>query len=216
MSTIKKIVLLLDGEEPSAAQLRYIVQNADFIIATDGAAGYAQKHGIALGAIIGDMDSISIDTKRYFLSHNTIMIEDPDQTTNDFEKALRYVKEEYPDSSLVILGIHGKRTDHLLVNFSVMLRYASDLNMEAHDMYHKHIFLTDRRHNITIQRPKGTLVTLLAFAPTKGITTSGLLYPLTDGVMEFGKKEGLSNVINSDNGATINIQSGALLVSIAL
>ena len=216
MTAPKKIVVLLDGEEPTAAQLYKTIARSDLVIATDGAASYAKKHGISLNAIIGDMDSIDFDTREYFLSDNTLIIKNPDQATNDFEKALLYLKDEYAGSSLTVLGIHGKRTDHLLVNFSVMLRYANVFfRIEALDSYHTHLFLTDKQKELTIERPKGTLVTLLAFLTTVGITTTGLLYALKDAEMEFGKQEGLSNIISSDMGATVSIRSGSLLVSVA-
>ncbi len=214
---VKHILLLLDGEEPAREIIAEYASHADIIAATDGAASYARHNQISVDVILGDMDSIDSESKEYFLSHHSNFIENADQETNDFEKALQYLSSNYPDSKITVLGIHGKRTDHLLVNFSVMLRYTDSFEtLEAVDVFHTHRFLTTMKNQISIARPMPTSVTLLAFSPTSGITTKGLKYALDDADMEFGKREGLSNVVVSSEGAVVSIRQGSLLVSVAL
>ncbi|EEP81518.1 predicted protein [Uncinocarpus reesii 1704] len=43
-------------------------------------------------AIVGDLDSISLDTRKHYEGLNVTVIEDPDQYSTDFTKCLRYLK----------------------------------------------------------------------------------------------------------------------------
>ncbi|MDP4219722.1 MAG: thiamine diphosphokinase [Bacteroidota bacterium] len=209
----KHILVLLDGEEPSEAFVRHFLIQSAFVIATDGAAKYALKHNIPLDAIIGDMDSVSPDVRKRFASKGTRIIEDPDQQSNDFEKALRFIISN-PIRDVVVLGIHGKRTDHLLTNFSVLLRYADSFDkLSAYDATHEHHYLTADSPWHAFNRPVGTPVSLTPLPEAHGVTTSGLYYPLRNARMVFGEREGLDNLISADT-ATVELIRGALLVSV--
>ena len=213
MDEKKYILLLLDGEEPSKEILDQFVKNASMVIATDGAAGYAHTHSIPLHSIIGDMDSLNKSVKKEYEKAGTRMIEESEQETNDFEKALRYILSESLDSNVVILGIHGKRTDHMFANFSVMLRYTDAFDtVIAYDATHAHQFLTEETNWHSFDCPVGTIVSLTALPQAQGVTTSGLYYPLKNARMVFGEREGLSNIISADH-ATVEITSGAILIS---
>lgn len=210
----KHLLILLDGEEPSKMILEQFVKNAFFIIATDGAAVYAHAHTIPLDVIIGDMDSLSKDMRKEFEAKGTRIIEEPDQQSNDFEKALRFIVSASLATDIVVLGIHGKRTDHLLTNFSVMLRYTDSFNtLIAYDATHEHHFLTQEKHWYSFDYPVGTLISLTPLPQAQGVTTSGLYYPLKNARLVFGEREGLSNIISSDD-ASLEITKGAVLISI--
>jgi len=212
----KHILLLLDGEEPSKDLLDRFSKDALLIIATDGAARYAHTHEIRLDIIIGDMDSLPNDLKKKYEAKGTRIIEEPDQQANDFEKALRFIAAENLSKDVIVLGIHGKRTDHLLANFSVMLRYSDSFDSltsyDATDRYH---FLTAENHWYSFDSPVGTIVSLMPLPEAVGVTTSGLYYPLKNARMAFGEREGLSNIISADD-ATVEIRKGALLISIPI
>ena len=207
-------LLLLDGEEPSKKILEQFVKNASCIIATDGAAAYAHGNNIPLNIIIGDMDSLSKDIRKEYETKGTHIIEEPGQESNDFEKALRIILSESLGNDVVVLGIHGKRTDHLLTNFSVMLRHTDSFNsLIAYDATHEHHFLTEEKHWYSFDYPVGTLISLTPLPQAQGVTTSGLYYPLKNARMVFGEREGLSNIISADH-ATLEISKGSVLISI--
>lgn len=210
----KHILLLLDGEEPSKAFLEHFLINATVVVATDGAATYAHDYDIPLDVIIGDMDSLPIGLKKIFEAKKTRIIEESEQNSNDFEKALRFILSDSLGKDIIVLGIHGKRTDHLLTNFSVMLRYANSFDtLVAYDVTHEHHFLTAENHWYSFDYPVGTLVSLTPLPEARGVTTSGLYYPLKSARMVFGEREGLDNIISSE-GATVEITKGSLLISI--
>jgi thiamine pyrophosphokinase len=210
------ILLLLDGEEPSQVFLEKLAKKAGKIIAADGAARYARSYDIPLDIIIGDMDSMTSELRAFYEKQGTRFIAEPEQQSNDFEKALKYILAESLGNEIVVLGIHGKRTDHLLTNFSVMLRYSDEFeSLIAYDATQEHRFLTSGKHWHSLNRPVGTLVSLTPLPQAQGVTTSGLYYPLKNETMTFGKREGLSNIITEDT-ASVEIMKGALLISVPI
>ncbi len=215
MNDVKKhILILLDGEEPSKMILEQFAKNASFIIAADGAAAYAHRHTIPLDVIIGDMDSLHKDLRKEFEAKGTRIIEEAEQQSNDFEKALRFILSESLGNDIHVLGIHGKQTDHLLTNFSVMLRYADSFDtLIAVDATHEHHFLTEEKHWYSFDAPVGTLISITPLPQALGVTTSGLYYSLKNARMVFGEREGLSNIISAD-GARVEILKGTVLISI--
>jgi thiamine pyrophosphokinase len=81
----------------------------------------------------------------------------------------------------------------------------------------------DERHEVrllhgpasaTLSGAAGDLVTLLPLTErAQGITTEGLLYPLTNGSLRFGYARGVSNEL-TDTAATISLARGRLLVAL--
>jgi thiamine pyrophosphokinase len=210
------ILLLLDGEEPSQDFIEYHAKDASLIIATDGAAHYANSHDIPLNIIIGDMDSLSKELRTHYSAIGTQIVEIPEQQSNDFEKALQYILEKSLGKEIIVLGIHGKRTDHLLTNFSVMLRYSDDFDsLIAYDKTHQHHFLTAEKHWYSFTSHIGTQISLTPLPYAQGVSTSGLYYPLKNARMVFGEREGLDNIITEEP-ATVELAKGALLISVPI
>jgi len=212
----RRVILFLDGEEPNSALVRRNLDGdgVSLVIATDGAARYAMQHAIKLDAIVGDMDSLTQDATDFFSAQGTQIIAVVEQNSNDFEKALKYISSTGNDASICVFGIHGRRTDHVLTNFSVLQRYTNDFEeIIAYDETLVHRFLTTGKNTVTLDLSLGTIISLTPMPKAEGITTQGLLYPLENATMVFGENEGLSNRVESTGGATVSISTGALLVS---
>jgi len=212
----REVILFLDGEEPNAALVRrQLERNADaFLIATDGAARYAMHHAIKLDAIVGDMDSLTQDAMDFYAAQGTKIVAIAEQYSNDFEKALRYIASIGNDAKIYVFGINGRRTDHVLTNFSVLQRFTNEFEeIIAYDETLVHRFLTATKNTIQLDLPRSTIVSLTPLPKAEGVTTKGLLYPLENATMIFGENDGLSNRIDSDSKAEVSITSGALLVS---
>ena len=79
--TIKEAALVVNGEFPKKPSIIEKIKESKVIIATDGAANLLSEHGINPHYVIGDLDSINNDN-----DYN--VIETPDQSKTDLEKAL--------------------------------------------------------------------------------------------------------------------------------
>ena len=201
------------GDERAASQFTSI---ASLILCADSGSEHARKLGLAVDAIIGDLDSITPETLLHFQSQKNPsckIIQVPDQEHNDFEKALTYLSERW-NGAVRILGITGGRTDHTLSNFSIILRYAGKFSsIEAFDGEFIHSYLTTKHNHRSIECPIGTTISLMPFGEAIGITTKNLQYPLSNETLRLGQREGLSN-ISTASPVSISIESGALLVSV--
>lgn len=206
------IVLLLDGEPPSPRLAEYAAANAIYIAATDGAARTAKQLELPLHLIIGDLDSIDQEAREHFGSTRIIAV--ADQYSNDFEKAIQYILEQEVGDDLVILGMHGRRTDHTLTNLSVLVRFRDRFrSVRILDDHQEHRLLTKRYPELHLSQSNGSIISLTPLPHALDVTTSGLYYPITRAEMRFGQQEGLSNIINGHDGAHVTITDGALLVS---
>jgi thiamine pyrophosphokinase len=212
MSTPFALVLLA-GEPPAAELLREEADRAVLVYCADGAAEYARAAGIRVDRIVGDLDSLSRDTRSYFEERQTFVEHVPDQYSDDFEKTLRSLQKLHT-GPIRILGMTGKRTDHTLTNFSVMLKAQGWFeSMTAVEEALEHFFLTEDRPSFTAELPKDSLISLSPFGHAHGIRTTNLLYPLTDESLALGRREGLSNRV-SGRPVSVQLDSGALLISI--
>lgn len=181
-----KSVILCDGEHPGKNQLQNDLKQASLFIAADGGAQIAIQLNLYPDIIIGDLDSYEVTGEE-----ECEVIHDPDQETNDLEKALKFALTKSV-TDVIVYGATGKRVDHTLKNLSVLLQFDSEF---------RSIVFKDRYSVMSIVKspfrkalPIGTSVSLFPLSgKVKKITTSGLQYPLKEGVLENGKMDGTSN-----------------------
>lgn len=200
--------ILCDGEPPSESLFRSHYEQCNLFIATDGAARTALRFGSVPDVVIGDMDNFVPPP-----GYQGKIIKDPDQNTNDLEKALSYALQKGARDT-VILGATGKRLDHTLKNLSVYRRFHPKFDkLDFEDDYVK-IILLPRVFTGQVEAA-GTPVSLFPLSgKVTGIITSGLKYPLIDDVLENGVRDGSSNETTGTH-FEVKHQSGDLLLFIA-
>ena len=206
-------LVLLGGEISDRSFLGDLAEGACCIVCADSGAEYASSLELNVDAIVGDLDSISQSTLEQYRAKGTKIVRIPEQNNNDFEKALRHLSATF-HGHVKVLGMTGKRTDHTLANFSVMLRYTDRFeSVAAYDETGDHRFLTNKHTHCSIECPFGTTVSLVPFGTASGITTVNLQWPLSSDTLRLGEREGLSNVAIGSP-VEIRIEDGALLVTV--
>lgn len=204
-----KVLILCHGDPPSESLLVQERERCDHFIAADGGAWIALDRGCTPDLVIGDLDSFREDRRP---NGPWDLIQDPDQETNDLEKALTHA-HKLGATRVTLLGATGKRLDHTLKNLSVLLQF--------HNRF-KHIYMKETGGEIfflprswTDTVGKGRTLSLVPFGgPVHGIRTSGLLYPLRDETLQEGRRDGSSNESTSET-VTIEHTSGHLLLYLA-
>jgi thiamine pyrophosphokinase len=96
--------------------------------------GTASSDGFidCIDAIVGDLDSVSLDTLRYYGTSRTreipTVVHDPDQYSTDFQKSVCYIRYKWPVRDIAVWGGLGGRVDqamsqlhHLFVSSSMIL-----------------------------------------------------------------------------------------------
>jgi thiamine pyrophosphokinase len=203
----KKGLLIANGEIDCHLLKQFYRQKWDKIIAADGGALNAISCGIKPDVVIGDLDSVKELYEDNFLGLE--FIHRPSQELNDLEKALQYCRE-IGLQKLVLFGITGKRMDHAINNFSVLMRYLRYFEMEVYDRFSRILWAGEF---IEFEAEIGQTVSLIPLGRVEGITTRGLKYALTNEALEFGIREGLSNQV-VESPVQITVAKGNLLVFI--
>lgn len=176
----------------------------DLLVAADGGAYTVLGHDVVPDVIVGDLDSFTDAAPA-----GTELIHNPDQETNDLQKALTLALERGVDHA-VIAGAIGDRLDHGLNNLSVLQeytpRFASLCMVDDFGRY----FVADRDQSL--ETCAGQTVSLFPLSGrVEGVTTEGLRYPLNDEPLENGVRNGCLNEATGER-ARVRYSSGALLV----
>ena len=169
MNKLKSPLLIIaNGEFPSHSIPLEILTKANCIVACDGAADTLLDKGYIPDIILGDLDSISEDTKKKF--ENSI-IEIHDQSQNDLRKAFNYAIE-HNIHDISIIGASGKREDHMIGNIFSLLDY-KDLNIK---LFTDTGFFSCIHDEQTIDSFKGQQVSIFSADSTIKITSTNLKY----------------------------------------
>lgn len=196
-------VILLNGLLPDRSVFE-LVSSVPFI-AADGAANALIDMGIIPDILTGDLDSVRPEVIESVRQHGMV-IADPDQEINDFEKALRVAASSHWNTVLVA-GIHGGELEHTLNNWSVLMRHGRSMNLYALD---GHRIASPVYEAFSYTAEVGEIISVIP-QPRARLTTSGLHWPLTDEVLELGMREGARNrAIHSD--VSITVHEGSALV----
>ncbi|MDX1585519.1 MAG: thiamine diphosphokinase [Balneolaceae bacterium] len=202
-----KTLILCNGLPPSEELFKECQQWADYLIAADGGGNVAHRLNVVPDVVIGDMDSFN-----YPDSESYKVVFDPDQETNDLEKALKKAIDEGA-MEVIVLGATGKRLDQTLKNLSVMKQFNSSFNSLVYrDNFGDTFILPDIYRK---ELEPGTQVSLFPLSgKVTGIHTEGLKYSLTDEKLMNGVRDGSSNEVVSSP-IEITHKEGDLLMFIA-
>jgi thiamine pyrophosphokinase len=167
------IVILANGQFPSAQQALGLLRTAEIVICCDGAADKLIGFGMKPHIIVGDMDSISDETRKQYAF---TLIMSGDQESNDLTKAVEYcIMKGYP--SVTILGATGLREDHTLGNISLMMEYYPRIVVRMFSDFG--IFFLVKSGE-AVESNIGDKISIFSIDNTIRVTSRGLKYPLKD------------------------------------
>jgi len=199
-------LIICNGRPPSRWFLRRLAKESDWIVAADGGANTARRHGIRPDVIIGDMDSMTTATRRHFVG--TVVLHINRQDNTDLEKALDLLVLKGIRKA-VIVGATGGRVDFTLANFSVLWNYTPRMSIVVVGEGWRAMPVPGR---LTLRVRRGTTVSLIPFGSCGGITLTGFRYSLRNASMKVGKI-GVSNVVVR-NPCTVTVRRGHMLMLI--
>ncbi|KAH6724869.1 thiamine pyrophosphokinase [Leptodontidium sp. MPI-SDFR-AT-0119] len=114
-----------------------------FKVAADGGANRLYdlntQNGIDLtvDAVIGDLDSLFFEVRKYWESKNVPVIYDPDQYSTDFGKAVKYIRSSRAreTTDIVVIGGLGGRVDQGMATLSHLYTFQQDPGYATGRMY---------------------------------------------------------------------------------
>ena len=200
----EKIILVLNGEIPKKDELKSFIKQYNQIICADGAANEVIKLNINPDFILGDIDSLQTD----FINEKNNIVKLENQNLNDFQKALNWLKNRN-HKTVDIIGMDGKRIDHTIGNFSIILKEISDFDLTIFTKSGIFYTIKDKRKFQDICNRYFSI-----FSPKKNtkITTLGLKYELNNKALDNIHK----GTLNFANKNEVEIETnGEILVFIS-
>ncbi|MDP4183747.1 MAG: thiamine diphosphokinase [Bacteroidota bacterium] len=171
-------VILADGTFPSHEIPLKILEEADHIICCDGAVRKLLNYGKKPDAIIGDLDSLSLELRKEFSS---ITHRFRSQEINDLTKSVNWcIKQGFND--IAILGATGEREDHTLGNIFLLPLYAKNRNISMFTDFGSFQALLQSGE---MKSYPGQQISIFCNDPKLKITTSGLLYPIQNKALDM-------------------------------
>ena len=203
-----RILILANGEPPSAKLLARIAAEHDLFLAADGAALTAARLGVFPNIVSGDFDSLDLGAARLLLP-DAEFIPTPDQNQTDLEKALQIALGRGADS-VTVAGAAGRRIDHTLGNFSLLLRWREEYPSLPV------VFVSDGSEvravsgEIVLETEKENAVSLLSFDGRARVSMTGVRWPLDNHLLQVG----VGGLLNEAVGPRVFIEAvgGVILV----
>ncbi len=207
-----RTIIFTNGEYKNKAFYNKYLGNfaADYVICADGGANYARELNIKPDIIIGDMDSITTETRAFFAECRFDQYPTQKDET-DTELAITHAIKKGADK-VTILGGLGSRMDHSIGNIYLLKRFM-DAGVEA-EMVNENNRIRLIGKETAFQFPIGTIVSILPIGgDVEGLTITGFKYPITAGKMSVDKPYGISNVTTKET-QHIVFKKGMLLIVI--
>jgi len=197
-------LVIVNGVLPATRILDELRARCELIICADGGANRAHAAGLTPDYIVGDLDSMTDETRQAFPS--APIVHRPSQYETDLEKTLHFAVELGVTRALLV-GVTGFRLDHQLVNLNIAEKFCDRIEIETHDDYGAGHFI--REKEFIFEASIGQQISLIAFRCAEGIITGGLKYPLQDEAIEWAVRDGLSNEVVASP-VRISVKRGTL------
>jgi len=205
-----RAIIFANGTLADPEPVRRFIGPADLLIAADGGTRHALALGLTPSVIIGDLDSLTADDRRWTVEHGARLVEFPrDKNETDLELAINYAVDQ-GCTEIVIVAALGGRLDQTLGNLSLLTdsRLAA-LDIRLDDGMEEVFFVRER---CQVTGKPGDIVSLLPWGgDVTGVRTEGLRWPLNSETLYPHKTRGISNEMLGEI-AQIEIGSGLLLV----
>lgn len=192
---------VLSGEALPEEDLRAFAGQAAILMAGDGGAKHLWKYGLVPEAIVGDLDSSTLDE---FPEVPRIHV--PDQNHSDADKVLAVLGEKVP--KIMLACIHGGRVDHLLASFHSALAARSAVRWVLPNEYGA---LVRAGETVRPELPQGTRCSLIPLLGSR-VTLAGVAWPLENAPLQLGSAISLSNHITGE--LTLEVHEGAVWLSV--
>ncbi len=180
-------------------------QSGDLVIAADGGLVHLNALGNTPDLVIGDMDSLG-----YAPDHPHVMLLPVEKDVTDTEAALQEGLNR-GCTQFHLYGCTGGRPDHTLSNIQ-MLHFLALQGAQGY--LHDETTIMTVIHNSDFSLPPGGsgYLSVLSLEPeSRGVTLSGLKYPLKNASITHHQSLGISNELTGAP-CRIAVEEGTLLV----
>ena len=193
-------ILVVAGIPPREAFLREVLRKIDYqrLYAADGGANILKEVDVLPDVIVGDLDSISSDSKAYYVDKGVRLETFPrEKDFSDTELALDYLLKE-GQKEVIVLGALGGRADHHLAN-TFLLPAFGRRGMNLHLLDEFNLISYIKRGEYVIPQVENAYLSFFALGESGlSLSLEGVKYPLTKKQLPLGSSLCLSNRFTED------------------
>jgi len=204
-------IIFINGIISDYPSLNRWLETDDHLICADGGVRHCLAMGLQPTVIVGDLDSAPPQVVEDLVAQGVAVERHPpakDQT--DLELAIERALHDGADE-ILLLGALGGRLDQTLANLLILAQREWPVPIRLAEENQLAQVLTPGK-TLSLDGQIGSTVSVVPLSPeVKGITFSGLAYPLENATLCLGSTRGISNEIALPP-ATITIDEGMLLV----
>ncbi len=183
----------------------------DLLLCVDGGVRHCLQANLTPDVVVGDLDSLDAQSKLALQNLNAETVRYPqDKDASDLELALQLLAER-SCNEVLLLGISGGRSDHMLFNWQVVAGRSWPFRLQLID--HSVIaYVVDAANPFAQSTPIGqTFSVVPVAAKAQGLCVSGARFPLQKVSLEVGSTLGLSNVVTESH-LQVSVDAGIVLV----
>ena len=208
-TTGTKVALVFAGGDAVPAAVSHVLPDEAIVIAADSGLAYALELGRHVDAVVGDFDSVEPEALAAAEAAGAAVERHPtEKNATDLELAI-VAAVARGANHITVVGGHGGRFDHFLAN--ALLFGSARFESTTVDAWIGHAHLAVVRDRVDLHGRPGDLCTLLALGGVaRGVTTTGLRFPLDDDVLLPGSTRGVSNEL-VESVASVSLRTGVLL-----
>jgi thiamine pyrophosphokinase len=218
-ASLLRVVVVANGDVDARALERAMDAPAGsrlLVIGADGGARKARAAGLRPDLVVGDGDSLDLDTERWIEAsgierRSAARAKDE----SDAELAILAAIAEGAHEVRIVGALGGPRPEHTLANLLLLAHPALD-GIDAAILTgpstHRRLGTADGPGAIAIEGRAGDWLSLFPLdGRVEGVVTTGLRFPLRDEPLVLGPARGLSNELTGPR-ADIATRTGRLLV----
>lgn len=204
-----KILIMTNGEYGRLEWYAKHKEEFEQVICVDGGAGWARKLGITPNWVVGDMDSINEDDRRYMEREGVQFSRYPSQKDPTDTQISLQLADQLGADEITIWGGTGSRLDHTLSNLYSAAHFVLRGKVVQFNSPVLAIYLV--KDYLKLSGQIGNTVSVVALGNAAGVTLEGFQYPLENVEVDGTWQYGISNVIKNTP-QVIRVASGILAV----
>lgn len=183
-----------------------LVRRAWMVLAADGGANHLARIGVRPEAVVGDLDSIRPEVRRWIGEER--MVARTDQDLTDLHKTLAYAFDERGAEKVTVLAATAGRLDHAMENLALLGRWAGRGEVELRDVRHRIVAVAG---TCVLPTAADQVVSLMPLGRCARVWTKGLRWRLDGEPLDLAGRTGLSNVAGGDR-IELRAEDGTVLV----
>jgi thiamine pyrophosphokinase len=203
-SVEKRILGVLGGTDIDDRLFKFWAHESDILVAADGGADLALRHGLVPHVIVGDLDSASPEA----LASGADVYKFDDQNTTDCDKMLQWVADQ-GHTHIDVIGVEGDRLDHVLGTLGSCARSPLSIRLVLRDGLGW--VLKPGAH--TVPATPGQRISILPIGSADDVSIAGLRWSLTSADLRLDGFVSVSNIVE-EAPVEVSISEGSLLIII--